>query len=435
MQKASDGILSLYTINARREGETLCFLPSLIFDAHSKLETFLSTGGNKILVDRLVRVTGVLVQEDQEPQDVYAALVGAGRYIRHFLGVRKAGPNVTLVASPQHGACEQFLRFEVHTRNNVGIAARSIVVANFGVDWDASAVALEVSESPAKRFKGMLDKYFSEATDARQAAQGSAATEAAQEQDKKTIAAAAREAAVRQAEAEASRTPRQGAKAEQGAKPQEQPATPEQGGKPQKDKDQQGAKPEDQSKVKEENKQNGEVLAVLADDCAVAGAMLVWRPEAGGSLSLRAPEGWAGNKKVPPKTTVWKVPDVKLDSKGEFFEWQLDGAKSMVFAGKGPTTLGEYVKSKGASSVARHTPESFPAGTAPNSLKATSQVRVGTTNLASKKVLASCSDNPHLGLMWMVGFKDQSKQVVPTGVVVFVKKQIIIPKDGEVRVS
>ena len=393
VQKAPDGVLSLHTINARREGETLCLLPSLIFDSCSKLETFLSTGGNKILVDRLVRVTGVLVQEGAGLQEVYAALVGAGRYIRHFLGVRKAGPNVAIVASPGHGASDQFLRLEVRTRNLVGIAARSIVVANFGVDWDASAVSTEVSETPAKRFRGMLDKCFGDAA-------GDTVTEAAS----------------------STGVPEDGGEVpKEEAKAKEEPADPPA----------EAACPP----AKVPRPDGGEVLATLGDGCAAAGAMLIWRPEAGGSLSLRAGDGWAGNKKVAPKTTIWKVPDVKLDAKGEFLVWQLDGPKTMVFAGKGTTTLGEFIKQKAATSVARHTPETFPPGTPPNSLKATGNVRVGTSSSTAKKVLVLCTDNQHLGLMWMLGFKDQQKQVIPTGVMVYVKKQIIVPKDGEVRLS
>lgn len=133
-----------------------------VFDSISKLETFLSTGGNKILIDRLVKVPGVLVHEDGDVQDVYAAIVGAGRYIRHFLGIRKSGPNVAFIADPQRGPSDSFLRLEVRTRNNVGVAARSILVANFGMEWDESALKQEFSETPAKRFKGMLDKYFVE---------------------------------------------------------------------------------------------------------------------------------------------------------------------------------------------------------------------------------------------------------------------------------
>ena len=383
----------MYTVNARREGETLCLLPSLIFDSVPKLETFLSTGGNKILADRLIRITGVLVQEDAAPQDVFAALLGAGRYMRHFLGVRKAGPNVSLVAAPQHGATDKFLSLMVHTRNNVGIAARSIVVANFGVEWDSSAVASEISEAPAKRFKGMLDQYFVESSD--KGIEGPSGSEGSAEAAKKTEEA-------KKAKAQSQKT---------------EEAT------------------EETNKAEAvEDTQNGVVLAVLGD-CAAAGAMVVWRQEAGGSLSLRAAAGWTGNKKVSPKTTVWKLPDVKLESKGEFLEWQLDGAKSTVFTGKATTTLTEYIKDKAATSVARHTPDSFPPGTAPKTLKASDSVRVTTSNPATKKVLLACADNPHLGLMWTVGFKDQIKQVIPTGVMVYVKKQIIIPKDGEVRVS
>ena len=84
-------VFNLYTHRGKREGETLRTLPSLVFDARSKLETFRSTGVSKILVGQLVKVTGVFAQENSELQDVYVALIGAGRCVRRFYGVRKAG--------------------------------------------------------------------------------------------------------------------------------------------------------------------------------------------------------------------------------------------------------------------------------------------------------------------------------------------------------
>ena len=42
-------------------------------------------------------------------------------------------------------------------------------------------------------------------------------------------------------------------------------------------------------------------------------------------------------------------------------------------------------------------------------------------------------ENPYVGLMWNVALKDG--KVVPTGVVVYLKKQVIVPKDGEARLS
>ncbi len=112
--------LALFTKKARREGDVSCGLSQLLFDSLQKLETFLSTGGNKILSDRLVKVTGVISEEDGEPTDVYGALVGVGRFVNHYLGVRKGGPNVAIRASPGMGANDNFLTLEVCTRNHNG---------------------------------------------------------------------------------------------------------------------------------------------------------------------------------------------------------------------------------------------------------------------------------------------------------------------------
>ncbi len=150
--------LALLTKKARRKGDVICGLSQLLFDNLQKLETFLSTGGNKILSDRLVKVTGVISEEDGEPTDVYGALVGVGRFVNHYLGVRKGGPNVVIRASPGMGANDNFLTLEVCTRSHKGIAAHTVIAANFGVQWQD--VLDDCGEQPAKRFRGMLESYF-----------------------------------------------------------------------------------------------------------------------------------------------------------------------------------------------------------------------------------------------------------------------------------
>ena len=74
-------------------------MSQLTFTSLSKLLVFLSTSGNGCLGDRVVKVSNVLVHE--EPQDVLCALVGVGRYLQHYLGVRKGGSNTQLVVYPR----------------------------------------------------------------------------------------------------------------------------------------------------------------------------------------------------------------------------------------------------------------------------------------------------------------------------------------------
>ena len=54
-------------------------------------------------------------------------------------------------------------------------------------------------------------------------------------------------------------------------------------------------------------------------------------------------------------------------------------------------------------------------------------------NLA-KKVLTLCEqENPYVGVLWNVALQDG--KVVPTGVVLYLKKQAIVWKDSESRLS
>ena len=96
--RSSHERLALYTSVPRREGETICGLSQLTFTTLSKLEVFLSTSGNQCFGDRVVKVSNMLVYE--EPQDVYCVLVGVGRYLHHYLGVRKGGANTRIGVYP-----------------------------------------------------------------------------------------------------------------------------------------------------------------------------------------------------------------------------------------------------------------------------------------------------------------------------------------------
>ena len=166
LDQTTDKSMGLFTQTARREGERLCLLRSLLFDTLTALESFLSEGGNKILSDRIVRVSNVVLEDTDrvhEVGEVYAALVGVGRFLQHFVGVRKAGPNTFIRVRCDKGAGDGFLELVVSTRNGAGIAARSQVVLNFGSEFDLS-FRPDMDEAGAKKFRGALDKYFERAS-------------------------------------------------------------------------------------------------------------------------------------------------------------------------------------------------------------------------------------------------------------------------------
>ena len=162
--KDEEGVLTLYTSKARREGEELFPLRGLLFDTLAGLESFLSEGGCKVLADRLVRVDGVEMDDSDSVSSLYMVMTGLGRFLRHFAGVRRSGPNAVIMVNCGTGAGDGFLSVAVSTRNRQGIAARSPVVINYGNEYDLMFKA-DTEEPESKRFCGALEKYFQKAVE------------------------------------------------------------------------------------------------------------------------------------------------------------------------------------------------------------------------------------------------------------------------------
>ncbi len=161
LAKGADNQLSLHTTLARREGELVCLLRGLTFDSLKMLEQFLSEGGNRVLADRIVRVDGCILDPTGTVGPMFVALVGVGRFARHFLGAKRGGPNVELRVELAGGAGDGLLQLCVKTRNQAGIAAKGMIAVNLGSEFDLSFKA-DLDEPDAKRFRGALDAYFNE---------------------------------------------------------------------------------------------------------------------------------------------------------------------------------------------------------------------------------------------------------------------------------
>ena len=161
LEKLPDGGVALHTETARREGDEICLVTGLLYDSVVSLTTFLSHGGNRVLVDRLVEIRG-LGLEDETVGSLYMAITGVARYVRHYLGVRRGGPNAVLVVQTGNGCGNGLVKCVVQTRNGVGIAARSPVVINYGNEYDINVATMAAAsdEGDAKRFRGVLDEYF-----------------------------------------------------------------------------------------------------------------------------------------------------------------------------------------------------------------------------------------------------------------------------------
>ncbi len=109
------------TRRARRDGDLICYLPSLFFDSeHAALKFLEDNEMNHSFVERIVRITGVA--DGPRVIDVFAVQLGVGRYLHHYAGIRREA-NATIVAQPSNGTSEKCLSLVCQTRNGGGIAA------------------------------------------------------------------------------------------------------------------------------------------------------------------------------------------------------------------------------------------------------------------------------------------------------------------------
>jgi hypothetical protein len=315
------------------------------------------------------------------------------------------------------GASDGFLQLVVQTRNNAGIAAKSMLVANFGADCDLSGTADGTS---AKRFKGLLDKYFGEHDGDGQNVRGSDDPDGAgpepdpEGKDPKPLPA---------------------------PKPEPNPPGPVPLPVPRPEPKPPGPAPlpvppkpgpTDQLAAGQTLADGGHVLAVLAD-CPAAGAAVIYRA---GEFFVLGCSTWTGNKKVPPKTLLYKIPEVKIEKSDNGFLWNFEGnLKSLVVSSsdKAVMTMAEFITKKAATSIARHSPDAFVAGAAPASLKITSSMGLQVSGDLTTGIVSSIADKASISLAWGVSLKKGTTQVAPTGAFLFLSKQVIVSPGAELR--
>eukprot|EP00974_Lingulodinium_polyedra_P074261 7196938-Lingulodinium_polyedra.AAC.1 len=73
-----------------------------MFDSASKVAALLSQ--HKVFADRVVRVDNVMGSDVDVPRTIYVVLTGAGRYLKHYLGIRRGGANVHISVNVGAGA-------------------------------------------------------------------------------------------------------------------------------------------------------------------------------------------------------------------------------------------------------------------------------------------------------------------------------------------
>ena len=239
------------------------------------------------------------------------------------------------------GPGDNFLQLVTKTRNQKGIACNSAIVANFGLEWDGEVAAASGEGEPAaKKMKGALDNYF---------VCKNAAAPPSNDDPSGGLSPGAD-----------GMTPEENEKAEREAA--------ENAAKEKEKADKEAAEKHAKGKPSGSGGDGLQVGQVLSDGAKVVAIVpdgghesaLLWRSEGAGSLSLRASTLQTSNKKITPKTTLWKVPGAKCGGEGgmDDMTWTFANTKALVHNASRNVflTLGEMAKEKGALGVAKHAP-------------------------------------------------------------------------------
>ena len=174
-------------------------------------------------------------------------------------------------------------------------------------------------------------------------------------------------------------------------------------------------------------------LAFLAPQVGAVGSV--------GSLTLCCP-GLTGNKKIPPKTILLKVSDGKVSAtQAGGMKWQFSKPKHVMVVEKdssgklGPQqSLHDYILKTGATSVIRHNPSPFAAKKSPAELASTAEMEFVPKDPSVEALLKFCLTRSDIQLVWQVRL-NSDKAVTPHGIVMYTKKQLIMPVSGRLPLN
>ena len=418
-------------------------------DTIAGMATFLSHGGSKALVDRLVAIRGLSMSGETESAEdtLYMALTGAARYIRHYLGVRKGGPNAIFKVQTAKGCGDGLVTCVVQTRNGVGIAAKSPIVINYGNEYDVSVAttAAASDEGDAQRFRGVLGEYFAKQAqwraaetpeaDPPSAPQGAAAgTGPAPAVLGKAVAPAAlgkaptpAAAGVLSPKAAGTASSAAGAapaKATSGLPKATAPPAPGIAPAPAGEPSKCPAVGQNGSDPPAKVAKTGEIELGTVDSPA---ASLILSQDV---LILRPHSSVTGSKKISPKTVLAKNKDGKVQkpaSSNDGPAWSFkNAATALVVNQSGQVSkLAEFCEVAKCKSVARHT------GSASGTLAAKGDVFAFVApDVAWQTAIKLASGLSQVQAIFSVKKKPDGDEVIPSGVAVATSKQIII-KAGE----
>ena len=403
LEKLPDGGVALHTESARREGDEICLVTGLLYDSVASMTTFLSHGGNRVLVDRLVEIRGLGLADDAEGS-LYMAITGVARYLRHYLGVRRGGPNAVFMVQTGNGCGDGLVKCVVQTRNGVGIAAKSPVVINYGNEYDINVATMAAAsdEGDAKRFRGVLDEYFKKqsAFSAPVAANSETAGAASEASEAKAVAKAL----------EPATPPKVAPKVD----PKVDPSTPT-GSEATKRPPPQptGTPPPKVAKAGE----RGTITAPIPASLIMSENRLIVRPN--GSVE--------GSKKITPKILMAKCKDGKVQktSKGGP-PWSFKSGSTLVVNPSGQVVkMAEFCDSAACKTVARH------KGVVTGTLAVQGDVcGFEATRDEWQKAIRLATELTQVSVLFSVKKRIETAEAIPSGIALTIAKQIIV-KAGE----
>lgn len=408
-----DKQVSVVTRKAFREGDVLGNATGLVFDSIDALRIFFSEDGRKSLADKVVRINGIkLTQESESASSVYVVLTGFVRHVGHYTKFGRKAPNCHLRVNTTAGVNDGLLQLVVRTPNHCGIGLGGLVLMDYGLTYNHD-LQISLDEPDAKKFRGILDSYFSSLTVAKVA---SATIEQASVKEKSTNDDAAADA---NEEKEAKKKKEEEEKKETVKKQEEE------------------AKPNEPPKADEEAQKKpveGEI-ALLQEPFPLRLIFEMPTQDFAGELRLAAVETLDGNKKLPPRLVLYTTEkgDGEINKKidgGVRFGWT--HTKTTYVAEKGSAcavTLFSFIEKAKPKTIAKH--DGYTGGKIPQTLKPTTEMSfvVSAGKEKVKALLDFVAKLAEVDIIFRVSVSKAS-DLLPTQVALCLKKQIIIPSSG-----
>ena len=152
--------------------------------------------------------------------------------------------------------------------------------------------------------------------------------------------------------------------------------------------------------------------------------------------------GLTSNKKIPPKTLLMKISEGKVSaSTTGGVKWHFPKTKNVMVVEKDSSgklgslmSLFEYIQKSGATSVVRHNPSPFPGKRAPQELTPSADLEFVPKDASLGVLVAFCLTRSDIQLVWLVRF-NSDKAVVPHGLMICTKKQLIMPVSGRLGLN